>query len=103
QSLFVIVLIVLIVCARFVARLDLYFLLLPVVFFAGPWHSLGRRWYYLLFVPIFLAVAFWRRSHFIVDNNLDTVLLGLYLIVTGILDHLLLVRSLPGLQYESND
>jgi len=90
-------------CARFLTKLDPYTLMMPLIAFNGPWSSLGRRWYYLAFVLAFLTLAFWQRNRSVDVTSLRCLLFGLYLIVTGILDHLLLVRSLPGLRQGCDD
>ena len=58
--------------------------------------------HYLAFVLAFLTLAFWQRNHSIDVISMRNLLLGVCFIVTGILDHLLLVRSLPGLRQERN-
>ena len=78
-------------------------LIMPLIVFTLFWSSSGKRWYYLPFVAIFLALAFWQRNRSVDVTSLRCLLFGLYLIVTGILDHLLLVRSLPGLRQGCDD
>lgn len=65
--------------------------------FVGLFVTENRPWYYLLFaLPFFVLAVLGRPPH--CGLLIEVWLMPVAFIVTGILDHLLLVRSLPGVR-----
>ena len=71
------------------------------IFFAG-WTLEARRWYYLPFSAAFFALEILNRSHGVPLQLIEIWLTPFAFIITGIADHLLLVRSLPGVPANGN-
>ena|ERR1035437_5296759 len=73
--------------------------LLGAWFWIGFWGSSGRRWYYLLPGTLLVVLAAMLRQPYTGEYNW---LFGASIVFVGILDHILLVRSLPGLHPVAN-
>ena len=58
----------------------------------------GKRWYYAVFGAMILGLSFWPGLDPWVAMKTYFWLLPLIAIVTGLLDHFLIVNSLPGLK-----